>query len=67
MLLIRFQGHRPFSSEEEDVFRFLPYKSMAAILVMWPWLLKKKSFPHPREAQYEIWLIGLVVSEDEDV
>ena len=26
--------------------------AMAAILVMWPGL----SFPHPREAPYEIWL-----------
>ena len=32
----KIQGHRPFGSGEEDLFRFLPYMDMAAILVMWP-------------------------------
>ena len=30
-----FQGHRSFGSRKEIVSRFLPYMSMAAILVMW--------------------------------
>ena len=47
MLHTKFQGHRPFGSREEDFLRFLPYMSMAAILVM---------FPHPMETPYEIWL-----------
>ena len=34
MLHTRFQGHRPFGSEEEDILRFLPYMGMAAILVI---------------------------------
>ena len=32
MLHTKFQGHRPFGSEEEDFLRFLPYMGMAAIL-----------------------------------
>ena len=56
MLHTKFQGHRPFSSREE-LLRFLPY-----IWAWWPsWScdqdsLNKLSFPHPREAPYEIWL-----------
>ena len=34
MLHIKFQGHLPFGSGEEDFLRFLPYMGMAAILVM---------------------------------
>ena len=33
---IKFQGHQPFGSKEEDLKTFLSYMGMAAILVMWP-------------------------------
>ena len=36
MLHTNFQGHRLFSSGEEDFLRFLPYMGVAAILVMRP-------------------------------
>ena len=36
---------------------------MAAIFVMWPGPFEQLSFPYPREAPYEIWLIGPVVSQ----
>ena len=36
ILHIKFQGHRPFGSGEEDFLRFLTYMGMAAILAMWP-------------------------------
>ena len=45
MLHTKFQGHQPSGSGEEDFLMFLPYTGMAAI-----------SFPHPKEAPYEIWL-----------
>ena len=51
----KFQGHWLFGSGE-DVFRFSPNMGMAAILVMWPGPFEQTSFPHPREAPYEIWL-----------
>ena len=34
MLHAKFQDHRTSGSGEEDFLRFLPYKSMLAILVM---------------------------------
>ena len=34
MLHIKFQGHWPFGSVEEDFLRILPFMGMAAILVM---------------------------------
>ena len=34
MLHTKFHGNRPAGSGEEDCLRFLPYMSMAAILVM---------------------------------
>ena len=36
MLHTKFQGHWSIGSGEEDFLRFLPYKGMLAILVMWP-------------------------------
>ena len=36
MMHTKVQGHGPFGSREEDLFRFLPYIEMAAILVMLP-------------------------------
>ena len=36
MLHTKFQGHGFIGSGEEDFLRFLPYSSMAAMLVMWP-------------------------------
>ena len=56
MLHTNFQGHRPFGSEKIKFLRFLPYISMAAILVMWPGPFERTFFPHPVQAPYEIWL-----------
>ena len=53
MMHTKIQGHWPFGSTEEDLFRFLPY--------IWPWRpssscdqdhLSKLSFPNPKEAPY---------------
>ena len=37
MLLTKFQGHKPFGSEEEDFYliHYIDYIGMAAILVTW--------------------------------
>ena len=50
----KFQGHRPFGSGEEDLYK---------VFITWrpPWSrdqdrLNKLSFPHPMETPYEIWL-----------
>ena len=56
MIHTKIQGHRPSGSGEEDLFRFLPYMDMAAIL---SWSceqdhLSKHLFPHPIEAPNEI-------------
>ena len=55
MLHIKFQGHRPFSSWEEDIQRFLPYMAMAAGLVMWPRPYEQTFFPHSMKAPHVIW------------
>ena len=34
MMHTKFQVHRPFGSEEEDFYRFLPYMGMVATLVI---------------------------------
>ena len=36
ILHAKFQNHRPAGSAEKDFERFLLFKAMAAILVMWP-------------------------------
>ena len=36
MLDTKFQCNWPTGSAEEDFLKFLPYKGMVAILVMWP-------------------------------
>ena len=36
MLHTKFHDNRLTGSREEDVWRFLPYMGIAAILVMWP-------------------------------
>ena len=42
---------------EKKIFEgFLPYKGLAAILVMWPRSREHTFVPHPTEAPYEIWL-----------
>ena len=57
MLHTKFQGHQPFSSEEEDFLSFFYH-----IWAWWPsWScdldrLNKLSFPWPKEAPHEIWL-----------
>ena len=64
MMHIKFQGHRPFGSREEDFLRFLPYMGMAAILVMWPGPFEQTyNPPHHRSFIWNLTLIGLVVSE----
>ena len=36
MLYTKFQGNQPVGSEEGDIWRFLPYMGLDAILGMWP-------------------------------
>ena len=55
MLHTKFQGYRPLGSREEDFKMFLPYVGMAAILGDLAHL-NKLLFPHPKEAEHEIWL-----------
>ena len=55
MLYTKFQGHRPFGSGEEDIFRFLPHMGMAARSCDLG-RLNKLSFPYPMKSPYEIWL-----------
>ena len=47
---IKFQGHQPFGSGEEDFLSFSPCMRMAAILVMWPGPFEQISFLHLKEA-----------------
>ena len=56
MLHTNFQGHRPFGSREEESLMFLPYMSMAAILVLDLDHLNRVSCPYPIKAPHEIWL-----------
>ena len=58
MMHTKIQGHRPFSSGEEDVFWGFYH--------IWPWRpfwscdqdqLGKLSFPYPIEARYEVWIL----------
>ena len=56
MLHIKFQGHRPFGSGEEDFLRFLPYMGMRPSWSCDQGRLNKLLFPHPMETSYEIWL-----------
>ena len=44
------------SGEDDFFLRILPYKGVAAMLVMWPGCLNKFLFPTSLEATYEIWL-----------
>ena len=61
---IKFQGHRPFCSREEDLLRLLPYMGMAAILVIWPWPFEQTFLPPShRSSIWNLTLIGPVVSE----
>ena len=55
MLHAKFQDHRPLRSRE-DVFSFLPYMVVAAILVMRPGPFMQTLVPLPKEAPHEIWL-----------
>ena len=54
-MYIKIQGHRPFGSREEDLFR---YMGIAAILVMWPGPFDKLLFPHPIEVYDCDWPSG---------
>ena len=65
MLHTRFHGHRPFGPEKKDFYGF--YHIWAAWRPSWSCdqdRLNKLSFPHPREALYDLTLFGPVVSEE---
>ena len=65
MLHTKFQGHRYIGSGEEDFLRFLPYMSMAAMLVMWPRSFEQLFFPKgPGGCIWNLVAIGPVVSEE---
>ena len=65
ILYIMFQGHRPFSSLEEDFQMLLPYMGMAAILVMFPRHYEQIFVPPPHVGYtYNLVSIGLAVSEE---
>ena len=60
----KIQGHQPFGSGE-DLFSFLPYMGMAAILVMWPQPFEQNFVPPShRSSKWNLTLIGPVVSEE---
>ena len=64
MMYTKIQGHWPFGSRE-DLFRFLPYMAMAAILVMWPEPFEQTFVPPThRSSIWNLTLIGPVVSEE---
>ena len=56
MVHIKFQGHPPLGSREEDFLNVFPYKGIAAILVMWPGSFEDASFRISQETPHEIWL-----------
>ena len=65
MLHANFQGHRPFGSGEEDFLKFLPYMSMAAIMVMWPGLFEQTFvFPSHGGSLWNVTSIGLMALEE---
>ena len=65
MLHTKFQGHGSSGSGEEDFLRFLPYMSMAAMLVMWPGPFEQLFFPKgPGGCIWNSVAIGPVVSEE---
>ena len=65
MLHTKFQGHRSIGSGKEDFLWFLPYMSMAAMLVMWPRLFEQIFFPKgPGGCIWNLVAIGPVVSEE---
>ena len=65
MLHTNFQGHRPFGFGEEDFLKFLPYRGMAAILVMWPGTFEQTFVPPSHGGStWNLILIGKVVSEE---
>ena len=76
MLHTKFRGNRPVSSREEDFDRFLPYRGVAAILVMfyhiWAWWPSWSCDQHHDQIFISLYLkafmqslvqIGTVVSE----
>ena len=50
----KFQGHRPFGSEEEDCLRFLAYMGWRPSGSCDLNHLNELSFSHPKNAPYEI-------------
>ena len=66
MMHTKIQGHWPFGSEEEDVFRFLPYVATAAILDRWPGPFEQTFVPPShKSSRWNLTLIGSVVSDEE--
>ena len=64
MIHTKMQGHWPFGSGE-DIFRYLPYMAMVAILVMWPGPFEQTFVPPShRSFIWNLSLIGPVVSEE---
>ena len=65
MLHIKFQGHQPICSGEEDFFKVLPYMGMAAIFVMWPGPFEQTFVPPAHGGSiWNLTLIGQAVSEE---
>ena len=56
MLYSKFKGHWLLDSEGGDMWMFLPYMGLEAILIMWPGIFKQISSQHIMKASYEIWL-----------
>ena len=59
MIHTKIQGHRPSGSGEEDLFRFLPYMDMAAILVMWTGPFEQTFVPPSHRSSK--WNLNLIV------
>ena len=64
MLHAKFQDHRTSGSGDEDLFRFLPYMGMAAILVMLPGPFILTFVPLSHGGSTYLALIGQAVTEE---
>ena len=65
MLHIKFQGHWPFDSGEENIFKvFIIYMGMVAILIMWPGPFEPTFIiPSHGDSIWNLASIGPIVSE----
>ena len=59
MIHTKIQGHRPSGSREEDLFSFLLYMDMAAILVMWTWPFEQTFVPPSHRSSK--WNLNLII------